>query len=204
MPRDIPRDLPHAWPGRTTPLAVRRLQRLVAADHPDRQPVPFRAVAAPLMLRVDPTHELPIELYEGAAMVARFAHAFDAAIYLMARGAVQAFTLPQPIADALAGLAGEADLERRLRRAHAGRSGAVNALQSERIEDALRLLEPDRAVVLTVDGDVASHTMRWEDFVDDNTDGDLDWIAIAHVLRSRELWLGGGGAGPAWTLRVAP
>jgi hypothetical protein len=72
--------------------------RLVAADHPDRR-LAAPATMAALMLRVDPTHELPIVVEtEHGLLVARFRLAGDAAIF----ASVDRKTLPAPIVTALA------------------------------------------------------------------------------------------------------
>lgn len=71
--------------------------RLVAADHPDRR-LAAPATMAPLMLRLDPAHELPIVVEtDRGFLVARFRLPGDAAIF----ASVDRKTLPIEIIKAL-------------------------------------------------------------------------------------------------------
>src|SRR5690349_6003097 len=90
--------------GGATPAPARpAFERIVSADHPDQRVASGGLVIRPLSLRFDPTHELPLIVYDGAGKVlARFATAYEAAAYLDARQPhkpLRRVTLPLPIAE---------------------------------------------------------------------------------------------------------
>lgn len=67
--------------GGVSAVAAPALTRLVAADHPDRRIAEPSTMGA-LLLRIDPTHELPIVIAtEDGQTVARFSRPGDAAFF---------------------------------------------------------------------------------------------------------------------------